>query len=546
MIKKNLIAVTTFSLLFGCGSSDDDTPDIPAEKIPSVAAPITVTFDTSLDSTSLEVGQISLTSTVTNKSIDGDLSYDEESRTVTFQPEHKLAINTEYEVTLNEGLTDLNGEVIDTRTWSYTTSNDYTFKLMNLAETCTTACDQELWLIAEGGEVREIANINLNGSSRPSVSDFQYKGLFYMSAEDDTHGREIWVTDGTESHTELFADLIDGPTGSWPGQFTVFGDYLYFVANNGTYSGTLWRTDGTAEGTVEVVNPRPNGHPNISSLRALNDKLIFTARGDNTGVELYVSDGTAEGTHMITDLNQGVSGSGASFLFELNDHLYFYGSDGNDTSDSNQHSYELFKTDGTAEGTVLVKDINPTDNASSDANIDYPTQLGNNYLFLANNGVNGNQLWKTDGTTNGTVLVKILNEGGSEIRAMEEYNGKIYIAEQNTGLWVSDGTSNGTKLVKAFDYALDLTSTDNGLIVSARLDSTEEHGYWLSDGTDAGTKFFHDRTGSNLWLETQIGNGTMFYENNGEGTFHYYTDGTAEGTKILETPNGLNLVYFER
>jgi ELWxxDGT repeat protein len=246
------------------------------------------------------------------------------------------------------------------------------------------------------------------------------------------------------------------------------------------------------------------------------------------------------------DLNEGPDSSGAKFLFAMNGSIYFEGSDGNDTDiNPNHHSYSLFKTDGTAEGTVLVKDINPTEVASSEARIDLVTQLGNEYLFLANDGVNGSQLWKSDGTTDGTILVKSLYDAGANVRTMTVFNDKLFIAEANTGLWESDGTAEGTKLVKAFDYTLDLQAIDNGLIVSAREDASNSKGYWLSNGTNLGTELFHNRGDNNLWLGTKVGNGTMFYEYNGVGTYHYYTDGTSEGTKILETPNGLNFLYSD-
>lgn len=544
MIKKHLFTSSVLGLLLGCGS-DDSTKSEQEIYLP-VDAPIIIELDTPLNTNSLESVQASLTSSVTNRAISLDVSYDADYQQVKFQPEHKLAVNTEYTFSLNSGLTDMSGEAIGSLEWSFTTDGNYEFELMSMAETCNKVCDSELWLIADGGEVRKIADINPTDSSYPSPSMIQYKGLFFLSAEDGTHGRELWVTDGTESYTELFADIVIGPNDSNPGQFTILGDYLYFTANNGTNSGTLWRTDGTPEGTVEIVNPRPEGNPSISDLRAFNNKLVFTAYSDNYGHEIYISNGTAEGTELLIDLNEGDGLSGADFLFELNNELFFYGSDGNDTENNPEHhSYSLFKTDGTTEGTVLVKDINPTEISSSEANIKLSTKLGNHYLFLANDGINGMQLWKTDGTKSGTQIVKIIEEGGISVRTMTVFNDKLYIAESDTGLWVSDGTEAGTSLVKSFDYTLDLRAIENGLIVSATDDLNKQSGYWLSDGTDVGTTFYHDRSESNLWLGQQIGNGSMFYESNGEGTFHYYTDGTSQGTKILETPDGLNLVFFD-
>ena len=285
MIKHSLITAATLSLLIGCGSEDDSLlslesyqPQNEANDVPADST-ITLSLNGPVNVVSLDSDLITLTSTVTNRSISGDISYDQNTQQVTFQPDHKLAVNTEYSVNLKAGVNDGANQSIDETNWSFTTNGDYEFQLMNLTETCNDVCDSELWLVADGGEVRQIANINPTNSSYPSASTIQYKGLYFVSAEDGTHGRELWVTDGTESYTELFADLVAGTASSYPGQFTQLGDYLYFTANNGTNNGTLWRTDGTVEGTIEVANPRPNSSPGISDLRTFNQKLIFTEIG---------------------------------------------------------------------------------------------------------------------------------------------------------------------------------------------------------------------------------------------------------------------------
>ena len=66
----------------------------------------------------------------------------------------------------------------------------------------------------------------------------------------------------------------------------------------------------------------------------------------------------------------------------------------------------LWKTDGTSAGTVLVKDINPGVNGSRPGGF----AVFNGVLyFSANDGSNGSELWKTDGTAAGTQLVKDIN-----------------------------------------------------------------------------------------------------------------------------------------
>ena len=72
------------------------------------------------------------------------------------------------------------------------------------------------------------------------------------------------------------------------------------------------------------------------------------------------------------------------------------------------HGRELWKTDGTEAGTVLVLDLFPGSYGS------YPGDLvmvGNTLFFRADDGVHGRELWKSDGTAAGTVLVKDINPG---------------------------------------------------------------------------------------------------------------------------------------
>src|SRR5580704_11931564 len=78
----------------------------------------------------------------------------------------------------------------------------------------------------------------------------------------------------------------------------------------------------------------------------------FNADDGVDGVELWKSDGTAAGTVMVKDIDPGSDGSFPNSLTNVNGTLYFSADDGTD-------GFELWKSDGTAAGTVMVKDINP-------------------------------------------------------------------------------------------------------------------------------------------------------------------------------------------
>lgn len=67
----------------------------------------------------------------------------------------------------------------------------------------------------------------------------------------------------------------------------------------------------------------------------------------------------------------------------------------------------LFKISINAQ--VLVKDINTGDLGSS---ISLLTNINNTLYYTAKDGINGNELWKSDGTTSGTKLIKDINPDG--------------------------------------------------------------------------------------------------------------------------------------
>ena len=78
--------------------------------------------------------------------------------------------------------------------------------------------------------------------------------------------------------------------------------------------------------------------------------------------------------------------------------------------------------------------------------------VGNTLYFGANNGDNGQELWKSDGTKDGTVMVKDINPIGSSYpRKIIAVGHTLYFTIDGVSgkeLWKSDGTEDGTKMVK--------------------------------------------------------------------------------------------------
>src|SRR5439155_2715523 len=139
-----------------------------------------------------------------------------------------------------------------------------------------------------------------------------------------------------------------------PHQLAALDGFLLFQASDNINGFRLWRSDGTADGTIPIHSLGP-GFFDLYAPRpiAVDGLLYFRLNaGDGNGSELWESDGTAEGTSLVKDINSGYPGSRIDHLVEFNSRLFF-------TADDGVHGNEPWESDGTTNGTVLVRDIVP-------------------------------------------------------------------------------------------------------------------------------------------------------------------------------------------
>ena len=288
-------------------------------------------------------------------------------------------------------------------------------------------------------------------------------GTLFFTAIDRDKGRELWKSDGTASGTVRVTEIVSGPQGSFPDSLIDVNGILFFTAINRD-GRELWRSDGTAAGTFQVkdINPGKEGS-SPSSLTNVNGTLYFTAIDGVSGVELWKSDGTAAGTVQVDDIYPGAVGSSPSNLMNVNGTLYF-------TANNGITGRELWKSDGT--GTVQVKDIFVGAGDSAPGSL---TNVNGTLYFTATDGVNGVELWQSDGTAGGTVQVKDINAGpGSSLPdALTNVNGILYFVANNgidgIELWTSDGTAVGTRQLKDIFAGLGSSSPSSLTNVDGRL-----------------------------------------------------------------------------
>lgn len=390
-------------------------------------------------------------------------------------------------------------------------------------------------------------------------------------------GYGLWTSDGTKEGTQI----VHG--GLMPYLLTPVGELLFFV----TDSDALWRSDGTEEGTVELAQ-----YLSISALAAFGDRLAFAAAAsEETGVELWTSDGTVKGTQQVIDLNPGM-GDGVHrkdpLIQAVEGALYFTGDNGSTGS-------ELWRSDGTAAGTRLVKNIRPDVGSSSpwqfrnvagnlffaaddgvsgvemwisagagarqvrdiregpfgsigttnphNSTLSFAVGFFDTLLFGAQDGVHGMELWRSDGTKDGTCLVKDTGTETSARYLTQVGRWAFFTADRHSSkspLWRTDGAEDGTYLL--FEDppwetgAYYLAALDDRLIFSAGyLDG--EYQTWQSDGTPEGTGVLLPIAGMEYTpVFSSNGDWQMFFYRfePGKGTELWRTDGTSEGTTIVK------------
>jgi trimeric autotransporter adhesin len=263
---------------------------------------------------------------------------------------------------------------------------------------------------ARAGDAILLSDIS-TGFAGASSSPFNFVdvgGKCFFSATDGTNGVELYVSDGFSSGTGLVKDIFSGPGSSSPSNLINVGGTLFFTANDGATGTELWKSDGTSGGTVQVRDIRVGpGSSSPSSLILLGGVLYFSADDGINGRELWKTDGTSAGTVQVKDINTAAAGSSLATntrIVVMNGNLYFPANDGT-------NGIELWKSDGSDAGTVLVKNIHTTAGSSSLNNNNEIVVLGAQIIFPATDATNGRELWKSDGTDAGTLLIQNLNSG---------------------------------------------------------------------------------------------------------------------------------------
>lgn len=255
-----------------------------------------------------------------------------------------------------------------------------------------------------------------------------FNDTLFFTSDSKEYGVELWKTDGSETNTTLVKDINLGKSGSYPKLFAEYNNKLYFGALNNGY---IWETDGTKDATKQCEFIRTLETTPVS----LGGYMYFISYTYTTyGLyELYKTDGTNANTTKVS--NFLTTSQSAYRLFKINNLLYIF----TKHLDYNTTSFKLWKYDGS--NFELVKDGLPPTYWT-----DKTAEFNGEFYFMSRK-----YLWKTDGTTSGTVVFKDINPTNYYYTSsvpLYAYQNKLYFGTimSNGGLLLNstDGTSTNT------------------------------------------------------------------------------------------------------
>jgi ELWxxDGT repeat protein len=210
------------------------------------------------------------------------------------------------------------GTRIQTRTTRLRSASSDPWNFTNLPESSTvwfSAYDdehgRELWRVDDSLVPTMVRDIWPGpGTSNIQILHLWPDGRVLLSASDPDHACELWVSDGSSEGTVLVRDIRSVPPEWWGGPCprgpaSLYG-VVYFTVDDGIHGDELWRTDGTAEGTVLVADlePGPEGSSPYDLL-AVDGRIVFSA------------------TRLFQDLRPGVGSGDPSGFSAVGDRIFF-------------------------------------------------------------------------------------------------------------------------------------------------------------------------------------------------------------------------------
>lgn len=351
-------------------------------------------------------------------------------------------------------------------------------------------------------------------------------GTFSMIEINPAHGSETFIWSDSSKYIYGAGEFS---------HITEMNGKLYFYAQDTTGNEELWMSDGTAQGTQIVRDLNPNGASQMGNMMRLGNKLIFVASDNNNwDFDLFASDGTASGTTKIADLNQNWNEVLANQRAAVFGNTILFCTNTN-----------LMSTDGTLGGTqslLTLTNYNPSQG--------YCELNGYAYFVLTNNQGKP-QLWRTNGTTQGTEMALDISASPNNIISVEKllaFNGKLYMVAAANGegndLFSYDGQSsfNHIRLDTAGNaYPFEVSVVDNKLIFLAY--STTGVVLFKMNTTDTLPHIVESVSQINVTSGLSFANDAVYFMGSNQHDIHW-VDLATGNHHLLSLPNHTVPYYF--
>lgn len=410
-------------------------------------------------------------------------------------------------------------------------------------------------LFSTNAQLRLVKDLNPGFLDSFPRSLYVYNGrLFFTANVSSSSHFDIYATNGTNAGTILITEGVVGNPSLWNDSSTVFfRDFnsgtsrLYVDAQSSNSVTSIFAISGTSIYGNQVFNLQSlSGSSNSRFVDPviLNNKVIFTpfsaSSSTGLGVEPYSMDLlNFNNSGVLFDVRTGLLSSDPRNFTVLGNNVFFSANDG-------INGRELWKTDGSPVGTSLYLDLNTT-TSTANSNPDNLNVLGAQLTFAATHTTLGRELFKTNGTGS-LVLIKDINiSGDSNPTNVTLIGGGILYFSADNGtngqeLWSSNGNNSGTNMLKDINPSGNSNPSKFTLVGSSDIyfianDGTNGVELWKTDGTSTGTvlvKNINPTGDGNPDYLTEY-NGKLYFtaDNGTNGTQLWVSDGTSTGTTMI-------------
>ncbi|WP_309640226.1 ELWxxDGT repeat protein [Flavobacterium sp.] len=395
-------------------------------------------------------------------------------------------------------------------------------------------------------QLRLVRELNAGTASANPTGFIVYNGRLFFGAAGGSGYRRIYATDGTSAGTAniRFDDPNTGLLALNNYGTVLFYEYnsnLYFDAQDNSASDmNVMKLSGVSNAATSVFNITNYTNTNFCRFDAavgFNNKIVFNPLWVGQKEPQVIDLVTTSNSGLLKDIFAGSPSSSPTEFTVLGTSCFFAADDG-------INGKELWKTDGTSAGTSLYLDLFGGSGASNPAELNV---LGSQLTFVASHPTLGRELFKTNGSGSLTALKDINTAGDSNPSDCTVIGSLLYFCANNgtngREPWVSAGTTLSTHLL--FDISPmggDSNPTKfiqvGNTVFFVATDAVNGTELWKTDGTITGTFLVKNINpsiaSSNPNYLTEY-NGKLYFtaDNGTNGTELWVSDGTDLGTTMV-------------